>query len=98
MIPGIAMIVSPAKFIFWCYDALGKGKIFGGIVISLVIYIYFTFCFFFEEGIMPGDSCEFDPETLSEMLPVYYKRFFPYAQFYRWLSYGNGKFQLGVFF
>lgn len=33
-------------------------------------------------------SCEYDPELLQELLPIYYKRLFPHQAFYRWLSYG----------
>lgn len=33
-------------------------------------------------------SCEYDPECLQELLPMYYKRLFPHEAFYRWLSYG----------
>ncbi|PSN51875.1 DNA primase small subunit [Blattella germanica] len=32
---------------------------------------------------------EFSPESLPDLLPVYYKRLFPYGPYYRWLSYGN---------
>ncbi|KAJ6634150.1 DNA primase small subunit, partial [Pseudolycoriella hygida] len=31
----------------------------------------------------------YDPEILPDLLPLYYKRLFPHAPFYRWLSYGN---------
>lgn len=34
-------------------------------------------------------DCDFNPESLPELLPVYYKRLFPYGPYYRWLSYGN---------
>ncbi|KAL1131201.1 hypothetical protein AAG570_010819 [Ranatra chinensis] len=30
----------------------------------------------------------YSPDVFSELLPVYYKRLFPYEPFYRWLSYG----------
>ncbi|CAH1108402.1 unnamed protein product [Psylliodes chrysocephalus] len=35
------------------------------------------------------NNFEYNAETLSDLLPVYYKRLFPHSQFYRWLSYGN---------
>ncbi|XP_057653931.1 DNA primase small subunit [Diorhabda carinulata] len=34
-------------------------------------------------------NVEYNTDTLSDLLPLYYKRLFPYPQFYRWLSYGN---------
>lgn len=34
---------------------------------------------------------KFHEDMLSEMLPVYYRRLFPFGPFYRWLSYGNSK-------
>lgn len=34
-----------------------------------------------------GDS--YDPESLTAMLPFYYKRIFPYGPYLRWLFYGN---------
>lgn len=34
----------------------------------------------------------YDPEILPDLLPLYYKRLFPHLPFYRWLSYGNGKY------
>jgi len=34
-------------------------------------------------------SVEYSPEMLIDLLPIYYKRLFPYKQFYSWLSYGN---------
>ncbi|XP_053645624.2 DNA primase small subunit [Cherax quadricarinatus] len=33
-------------------------------------------------------SQEFNAELLPDLLPVYYKRLFPYSQYYKWLSYG----------
>ncbi|XP_053688027.1 DNA primase small subunit [Sabethes cyaneus] len=30
----------------------------------------------------------FDPNSLQDLLPIYYKRLFPHLQFYRWMSYG----------
>jgi hypothetical protein len=39
-------------------------------------------------------DCVFNPECLPELLPVYYKRLFPYGPYYRWLSYGNGRSRL----
>jgi hypothetical protein len=37
---------------------------------------------------------DFNPETLPDLLAVYYKRLFPYGPYYRWLSYGNGRYFL----
>lgn len=31
----------------------------------------------------------FDPTELPELLKLYYRRLFPYAQYYRWLNYGG---------
>lgn len=38
------------------------------------------------------ETAGFDPDSLQDMLPLYYKRLFPHKQFYRWLSYNNCKF------
>lgn len=32
----------------------------------------------------------FNPAELPELLKLYYRRLFPYAQYYRWLNYGGG--------
>lgn len=32
----------------------------------------------------------FDPAELPELLKLYYRRLFPYPQYYRWLNYGGG--------
>ncbi|KAK5646090.1 hypothetical protein RI129_004554 [Pyrocoelia pectoralis] len=32
---------------------------------------------------------EYNEETLPDLLPLYYKRLFPFELFYKWLSYGN---------
>lgn len=32
-----------------------------------------------------------DVSDLLDLLPVYYSRLFPFADYHRWLSYGNGK-------
>lgn len=40
------------------------------------------------------ETAAFDPDTLQDMLPLYYKRLFPHKQFYRWLSYNNCEFAL----
>ncbi|KAF2355345.1 DNA primase small subunit eukaryotic/archaeal [Trinorchestia longiramus] len=37
---------------------------------------------------MPA-STTYSSDMLADMLPIYYKRLFPYSQFYKWLSYGN---------
>ncbi|XP_022246996.1 DNA primase small subunit-like [Limulus polyphemus] len=31
----------------------------------------------------------FNPEVLPDLLPVYYKRLFPFSLYYRWMTYGN---------
>lgn len=36
-----------------------------------------------------SSNSKFDAGNLPELLKVYYKRFFPYNLFYRWLNYGN---------
>ncbi|TRY84737.1 hypothetical protein DNTS_027428 [Danionella cerebrum] len=36
---------------------------------------------------MPG--FDYDPACLPDLLPVYYRRLFPFHQYYRWLSYGG---------
>ncbi|KAM4737655.1 DNA primase small subunit [Anableps anableps] len=34
-------------------------------------------------------SSDYDPACLPDLLPLYYRRLFPFAQYYRWLSYGG---------
>ncbi|KAH9523817.1 primase, DNA, polypeptide 1 (49kDa) [Bulinus truncatus] len=36
---------------------------------------------------MPGDV--YNPEALPDLLPLYYKRLFPYGPYYKWLHYGG---------
>lgn len=36
-----------------------------------------------------NNSKEYNPDDLTQLLPYYYKKLFPYKQFYKWLSYGN---------
>lgn len=31
---------------------------------------------------------KFNPDSMQDLLPIYYKRLFPHMQFYRWMSYG----------
>ncbi|XP_055045455.2 DNA primase small subunit [Misgurnus anguillicaudatus] len=34
-------------------------------------------------------SSDYDPACLPDLLPLYYRRLFPFPQYYRWLSYGG---------
>ncbi|XP_005801809.1 DNA primase small subunit isoform X1 [Xiphophorus maculatus] len=34
-------------------------------------------------------SSAYDPACLPDLLPLYYRRLFPFAQYYRWLNYGG---------
>ncbi|XP_054902267.1 DNA primase small subunit [Poeciliopsis prolifica] len=34
-------------------------------------------------------SSDYDPACLPDLLPLYYRRLFPFAQYYRWLNYGG---------
>uniref|UniRef100_A0A6P7FIV4 DNA primase small subunit n=1 Tax=Diabrotica virgifera virgifera TaxID=50390 RepID=A0A6P7FIV4_DIAVI len=34
-------------------------------------------------------SVEYNPDTLRDLLPLYYRKLFPHSQFYKWLSYGH---------
>lgn len=36
-------------------------------------------------------SSDYDPACLPDLLPLYYRRLFPFTQYYRWLNYGGGK-------
>jgi DNA primase small subunit len=36
-----------------------------------------------------GVGSDYKPEMLVDLLPLYYKRLFPYQQYVRWLQYGN---------
>ncbi|KAG8513974.1 Nascent polypeptide-associated complex subunit alpha, muscle-specific form, partial [Galemys pyrenaicus] len=38
---------------------------------------------------VPRSMAMFDPAELPELLKLYYRRLFPYAQYYRWLNYGG---------
>ncbi|XP_078057248.1 DNA primase small subunit isoform X2 [Mustelus asterias] len=54
-------------------------------------------------GVLPGESfprlfspqkmasseSQYDAAELPDLLPIYYKRLFPYSQYFRWLSYGG---------
>lgn len=40
---------------------------------------------------MASKSESYDAGSLPDLLPVYYKRLFPYGPYFRWLSYGGGK-------
>ncbi|XP_068121268.1 DNA primase small subunit [Hyperolius riggenbachi] len=35
------------------------------------------------------DISEYDPASLPDLLPLYYRRLFPFYQYYRWLNYGG---------
>lgn len=37
-------------------------------------------------------ASEYSEETLPDLLPLYYKRLFPFELFYKWLSYGNSSY------
>ncbi|KAM6924691.1 DNA primase small subunit [Xenentodon cancila] len=34
-------------------------------------------------------SCDYDPACLPDLLPLYYRRLFPFSQYHRWLNYGG---------
>ncbi|KAG9329366.1 hypothetical protein JZ751_027579 [Albula glossodonta] len=34
-------------------------------------------------------TCNYDPASLPDLLPLYYRRLFPFSQYYRWLNYGG---------
>lgn len=34
-------------------------------------------------------SSDYDPASLPDLLPLYYRRLFPFSQYYRWLNYGG---------
>lgn len=34
-------------------------------------------------------TSDYDPACLPDILPLYYRRLFPFAQYYRWLNYGG---------
>ncbi|XP_069043377.1 DNA primase small subunit [Lepisosteus oculatus] len=36
-----------------------------------------------------ASASEYDPASLPDLLPLYYRRLFPFSQYYRWLSYGG---------
>ncbi|XP_061545554.1 DNA primase small subunit isoform X1 [Phycodurus eques] len=36
-----------------------------------------------------SSSLNYDPASLPDLLPLYYRRLFPFSQYYRWLNYGG---------
>ncbi|KAG8452483.1 hypothetical protein GDO86_004321, partial [Hymenochirus boettgeri] len=38
------------------------------------------------------DLSLYDPASLPDLLPLYYRRLFPFYQYFRWLNYGGGEF------
>ncbi len=40
---------------------------------------------------MSSSNASYNSDVLPELLPIYYKRLFPYGPYYKWLSYGGGK-------
>ncbi|XP_077368784.1 DNA primase small subunit [Festucalex cinctus] len=38
---------------------------------------------------MSSSSLNYDPASLPDLLPLYYRRLFPFTQYYRWLNYGG---------
>ena len=44
-----------------------------------------------ENSAVSTPQAQFSQTDLPELLPQYYKRLFPYKEFYSWLSYGIGK-------
>ena len=34
---------------------------------------------------------DYDPESLPDLLTIYYKRLFPYGPYFKWLTYGGGE-------
>lgn len=45
---------------------------------------------------MPKSATDYDPACLPDLLPLYYRRLFPFSQYYRWLNYGGGELQYQV--
>jgi DNA primase small subunit len=35
---------------------------------------------------------DYDAASLPDLLPIYYKRLFPYGPYFKWLNYGGGAF------
>lgn len=38
---------------------------------------------------MPEKPSSYDPASLPDLLPIYYKKLFPYGPYFRWLNYGG---------
>ncbi|XP_060582301.1 DNA primase small subunit-like [Ruditapes philippinarum] len=38
---------------------------------------------------MPENKSNYDPASLPDLLPIYYKKLFPYGPYFRWLNYGG---------
>lgn len=39
-------------------------------------------------------SSDYDSASLPDLLPLYYRRLFPFSQYYRWLNYGGCKYPM----
>lgn len=39
---------------------------------------------------MPEKADTYDPASLPDLLPIYYKKLFPYGPYFKWLNYGGG--------
>lgn len=37
------------------------------------------------------DLSVYDSASLPDLLPLYYRRLFPFSQYYKWLNYGGGE-------
>ena len=43
-----------------------------------------------QERILRMSDAGYDPSCLPDLLPIYYKKLFPYGPYFRWLNYGGG--------
>lgn len=41
--------------------------------------------------IMPENKSTYDSASLPDLLPIYYKKLFPYGPYFKWLNYGGGR-------
>ena len=55
-------------------------------------HIYLQNYLFFEKM----TDANYDASCLPDLLPIYYKKLFPYGPYFRWLNYGGGKHSAGT--
>lgn len=87
---GLAILSSTAYDIIFCISNTYKNFCF---VVNIILAPNSTFTLYsfdsqFEK--MPEKTSAYDPACLPDLLPIYYKKLFPYGPYFKWLNYGGG--------